>query len=200
MSYIRTKEHRALMSKLKKGKTYGEDWKKKISLNHADVKGEKNPMWGKKRPQSVRDAISKAKKGKRVKNYNFPMLGKKHSLRTILKMRERVLRGSDSPLWKGGITEEHRAIRTSSEYKQWRIAIFERDKYKCVSCGNGGYLQADHIKPFALYPELRFKLSNGRTLCIDCHKNTETFGWKLHHRNNVEKLPEEKVFMTSNGI
>ena len=36
--------------------------------------------------------------------------------------------------------------------------------------GHGSKLNADHIKPFSLYPELRLIVENGRTLCVDCHK------------------------------
>jgi hypothetical protein len=84
--------------------------------------------------------------------------------------------------WKGGITQANEKIRNSEPYRTWRTAIFERDDYTCVECGarNGNgkavFLQADHIKPFALFPELRFELSNGRTLCIDCHRKTPTWG------------------------
>jgi 5-methylcytosine-specific restriction endonuclease McrA len=71
----------------------------------------------------------------------------------------------------------HKRIRASVEYKAWRKAVFERDNWTCQMCsGRGGILQADHIKPFALFPELRFDVSNGRTLCLDCHSKTETFG------------------------
>lgn len=87
-------------------------------------------------------------------------------------------RGSNSHLWRGGITPINQRIRGSFEYRQWREAVFRRDFYKCTQCGDarGGNLEADHIKPFAYFPELRFDISNGRTLCIPCHKKTRTWG------------------------
>lgn len=80
--------------------------------------------------------------------------------------------------YQGGVTEINYKIRHSFEYRLWREAVFERDKYTCVWCGDnkGGNLNADHIKPFALYPELRFAIDNGRTLCVPCHKTTDTYG------------------------
>lgn len=75
------------------------------------------------------------------------------------------------------ITPELDRLRRSSAYKRWRSAIFERDDYTCQLCGiRGGELNADHIKAFALYPELRFEMDNGRTLCVTCHRNTPTYG------------------------
>lgn len=76
-----------------------------------------------------------------------------------------------------GKTTENMKIRKSKEYKQWRQSVFERDDYTCQACGQkGGGLNADHIKPFAYFPELRFELSNGRTLCVPCHLKTDSFG------------------------
>lgn len=90
------------------------------------------------------------------------------------------LRGKNHPRWKGGITEENHKIRTSLEYKLWRKAVFERDKYICIWCREkGGKLNADHIKPFSLFPELRFAIDNGRTLCRACHLKTDTYGSKV---------------------
>src|SRR3989304_1550222 len=74
------------------------------------------------------------------------------------------------------------AWKNSKEYKLWRTAVFERDGYTCIWCGRkkevAGKLNADHIKPFAYYPELRFAIDNGRTLCVGCHKTTDTYLWK----------------------
>lgn len=84
-----------------------------------------------------------------------------------------------NPNWKGGITPEVRIIRASNRYAEWRRAVFVRDGYKCVLCNATGVLNADHIKPFALYPALRFELSNGRTLCVPCHKATPTYGTRI---------------------
>ena len=84
--------------------------------------------------------------------------------------------GAKNPAWKGGITPENTKIRNSKEYADWRVAVFARDKYTCQECGSSGVeLNADHIKPFAYYPELRLVLSNGRTLCVPCHRKTDTF-------------------------
>lgn len=79
--------------------------------------------------------------------------------------------------WRGGRTAESQLIRNSIAMKTWRESVFERDDYTCQLCGKrGGDLQADHIKQFAYYPELRFDLDNGRTLCKPCHYDTPTYG------------------------
>lgn len=60
--------------------------------------------------------------------------------------------------------------RKTIEYKRWRMNVFQRDNFTCQICGQvGGELNAHHIKPFAKYPEERLSLSNGITLCKQCH-------------------------------
>lgn len=78
-----------------------------------------------------------------------------------------------------GLTPKNEMARKVAAYKAWRTLVFERDNYTCQVCGiRGDYLHADHIKPFAYYPELRYEVTNGRTLCVPCHKKTDTYGVK----------------------
>lgn len=123
-------------------------------------------------------------------------IGKKESLKTRKKKSE-ALKGSKSYLWKGGITQVHQKIRQSLEYKLWRTAVFERDNYTCIWCGDnkGGNLEADHIKPFAYYPELRFAIDNGRTLCKPCHRTTDTWGEKA--KKSKVNNPQDSIKNTN---
>jgi len=88
----------------------------------------------------------------------------------IRQQRREAWTGIKNPSWKGGITPEHSRVRHSGEYKEWRKNVFHRDRFTCQHCGNkGGKLRAHHIFPFALFPRIRFELSNGLTLCLQCH-------------------------------
>jgi hypothetical protein len=61
--------------------------------------------------------------------------------------------------------------RKTKDYKDWRASVFSRDKFKCLSCGQvGGNLEAHHIKKFNDFPKLRYEISNGETLCLQCHR------------------------------
>jgi len=94
--------------------------------------------------------------------------------------------GNKNPAWKGGVTKLHCKIRASSEYKEWRTAVFARDDYMCILCGakngDGGavYLEAHHMVPFSQLLnqknwDLMWDVDNGRTLCKECHKKTDTY-------------------------
>lgn len=139
------------------------------------------------------------KKGQKAWNKGLPMTwvpgrmkgktpwnkGKKGVQKSTRKGKPSPIKGEKHWAWKGGITPINRVIRNSLEMKLWRRAVFERDNYMCVWCGakNGNgitvVLHADHIKQFAYFPELRFAIDNGRTLCSSCHKKTETFSRRV---------------------
>ena len=58
-------------------------------------------------------------------------------------------------------------------YMDWRSKVFERDSWTCQTCGKRGcYLEPHHIKGWAKYPELRYEVNNGVSLCYECHKLT----------------------------
>lgn len=108
----------------------------------------------------------------------------------VSKSRLGKFKGKDNPNWKGGIYAEHLIIRHSKEMKNWRIAVFKRDNYTCQKCaiksskGIKAFLHADHIKPFAYFPNLRFDIDNGRTLCAPCHRKTDTWGHASNYKPN----------------
>lgn len=62
---------------------------------------------------------------------------------------------------------EHR--RQRGYEREWRVAVFERDGYRCQRCGAKGNVHAHHREPWADRPDLRLDLANGETLCVDCH-------------------------------
>lgn len=179
-------------------KTRDFTWGDKIS---ASLKGRPYPGLSDDGRERLRQAavqrnFGKTTKGKRlsadhrkkISDHVKTMVRKRgYRLRTetIVKMRASRKRGEDSPFWRGGITKISAKIRTSSQYKQWRKDVLERDNYSCVLCGATGVpLHADHIKAFAYHPELRFDLSNGRALCVPCHKGTENYMARaLRHRD-----------------
>jgi len=84
------------------------------------------------------------------------------------------LRGENNGNWKGNISEQavkHR-MRGGLLWKKWRESIFERDNYRCLDCGKGGYLEPHHIIPLRVNMKKSFDINNGITLCRPCHKKT----------------------------
>jgi 5-methylcytosine-specific restriction endonuclease McrA len=59
------------------------------------------------------------------------------------------------------------------KYKQWRYNVFAADGFACQLCdakGGDTKLEAHHIKRWAQWPNLRFNLGNGISLCKACHE------------------------------
>lgn len=151
------------ISKARKGWIYSEETKIKISLSK---KGRKNtPEQNKK--------MSESRKGMPAWNKGIPNYKQ---------------RGENHPNWTGTNNRTERQIDMGRlEYKIWRKSIFERDSFTCVNCNKkGGDLNADHIKPYVNYPELRYDLNNGRTLCVPCHYK---IGWNPYKEKGKDVTP-----------
>lgn len=100
--------------------------------------------------------------------------------------------GVNSPHWKGGATILNKAIRLTKHYLRWRTAIQQRDNYKCVLCGESSKIVDHYPTPFSTLivkyqienvqqarscPQF-WDITNGRILCEECHRQTDTYGYK----------------------
>lgn len=134
--------------------------KQKIEKFRTSQIGNKHNL-GKKLSDETKLKISISHKGKRSKNKSLSKMGNRN------------------PNWKGGISPENKRLRMSARFREWRESVFKRDNFTCQICfERGGELHPDHIKQFAYFPELRFQINNGRTLCKSCHMKTPTWGFK----------------------
>jgi hypothetical protein len=208
-----SEETRKKMSLSQKGKPKSEETKKKISDTWDDIRkrkfsesqiGEKNLMFGKPKSEEWKRKQSEFMKG-RFSGENHPMygvhrcgkdapnFGKKASDETKRKQSD-ARRGKylniNSPNWKFDKTDEERLDdRSYPKYKEWRNAVYEKDKYTCQCCNySGKNLNAHHIENYSNKKELRIEVSNGITLCKQCHKD-------FHHQyskinNNGAQLQE----------
>lgn len=106
-----------------------------------------------------------------------------------------IRRGEKAGNWKGGTTKLGQLIRSCKKYKDWVRKCFIRDKFTCQKCkgkckkGKKIYLHCHHKKSFykileenniktledALNCKELWNMNNGQTLCIPCHKQTESY-------------------------
>ena len=136
----------------------------------------------------------------RKENPNDPWKGRhgRYTLETIAKIKAARAKQKNAGFqkkekhwnWKGGVTALRKQVQKLQLYKNWRTAVFTRDNFTCVLCGSKGYLHADHIKRYSdIIAENKittveeakkcaelWDISNGRSLCVKCHHETDTFG------------------------
>lgn len=82
----------------------------------------------------------------------------------------------------------------------WSKQVRERDHFRCVVCNTGREITAHHLMSYANYPDERYILSNGVSLCRRCHQN-----WfhNIYGRgNNTKEQFEEfvKIYQTIKKI
>lgn len=155
--YEFTKEHRRKLSEAHKGKKQSQATKDKRSQS---LKGKKRPSFSKEWKKNI---------GLAAKN-------RKCTEKTRRKLSE-MHKGNKTNFWKGGIDRKIYKHYNNLNYRLWREGVFKRDDWTCQSCkiksGNGKavFLHPHHIKSYTHYPKLRYEISNGLTLCKDCHNN-----------------------------
>lgn len=83
---------------------------------------------------------------------------------------QRRFRGEEHSRFNPQSTSRTRLFPDGSQ-REWSARVMVRDDFTCQSCGKrGGNMHAHHIKPWKCYPELRFDVANGTTLCVQCHR------------------------------
>jgi hypothetical protein len=77
---------------------------------------------------------------------------------------------------------------TISKFKKWANAVKKRDGYKCQLCNSKKNVVSHHINPFVKNEKERYFISNGQTLCSECHKKIKTPKTKtaIIPKNNTE--------------
>lgn len=121
-----------------------------------------SPFKGKKHTEETKQKISKTKKGSIP--WNKFGLGYE-------KMKERMS-GANNPAWiedRNALAKKQ--IRNDYSYIDWRRNVWLRDNFKCRIANQNcnGRIEAHHILGWTLYPELRYEINNGITLCHAHH-------------------------------
>lgn len=116
--------------------------------------------------ESIRRAAFGNKKG----------LGKVKSLEWREAQRQRMLGVRPSEATRKKMRDAkfiHGASRNTAPYNKWISEVKERDNHTCQNCGktnlSGCDEHAHHKLSWERYPELRYEVSNGVTLCRSCH-------------------------------
>ena len=157
--------------------------------SHGQTFCSKNCMYKGRKPATITqkrlDYIESLKGVKRD-----PEIGKKISE----KLKAANRRGLNNPKWKFENASRDRD-RKLIEYREWRLAVFQRDNFTCVICGttqDEEYIHADHIERWVDSPEKRYEISNGRTLCRKCHYFV-TYGKIMPESSNWGKSTKYKL-------
>lgn len=183
--YIRTDEHKRKIANASKGRVYGSEARKNMSIAQklSYKKGQrKTPKKGWKLSEETKKKLSALKLGKKLskehcKNIGLANLGKKRSEEA----KQGMMRGEQHHNWKGG---RERLLR----YK-----ALKRDKNSCQCWFNCPWhlgkicgfsfkeaLEVDHVKPKKLFPQERYNLENLMTLCSNCHRNKTTKDYAIN--------------------
>jgi hypothetical protein len=167
------------------GKKCSEEIKRKISKgnkgkNYSDETrkqmseskmGNKNPMYGKKHTEKTLQKLRKPKSDNHKKTLSN-MAIERFRDKTNHPMYGVRRFGEKNPNWNSILTDEERQEkRKYEEYRNFIKKCMKRDNYVCQISGQvGGKLAVHHLKSYKEYKELRTDINNGITVSEDLHK------------------------------
>lgn len=143
------------------GYRYTDEQKKKISetCKARGVRPPHNP--GRKHTEETKSKMSASRKG--VNNLIGYKQTSEHRARRIEKIS-----GQNNYKW---IADRSKLVkkqeRGDSAYREWRKSVWQRDGWKCRIENSEclGKIVAHHILPWSKFPDLRYGINNGITLC-----------------------------------
>ena len=98
-------------------------------------------------------------------------IGKMGGLSCGDKKHHKDRRGTNHWAWIPDLDPQLRIDRRWDENnKNWRREVYERDGFKCVLCESNKNIEAHHLASFTRFPDLRYEIDNGVTLCRAHHK------------------------------
>jgi 5-methylcytosine-specific restriction endonuclease McrA len=135
-----------------------------------EIYGDEKAQWMKSRSPANKkghtyEQLYGSEKARQIKEKLRPSRIRHHTVETRRKMSKARFDYWDR---RGRIGEDR--DERQFEYSIWRTACFQRDHYTCQRCEQvGGHLECHHVKFWKYYPESRFDVDNGMTLCKKCH-------------------------------
>ena len=167
----------------------------KLGIENRNLSGENNGMYGKTASKETREKMSNSRTGKKQSQDTI-----NKRIETTRKRHEEKIQNGEKMIH----SINYELKRYINGVCKWSFRIFERDKWKCITCGSNSKLDAHHIKPFSTIikeslidtdfktdlekynylktiPELiDNELINGITLCRKCHKEVH-LNWGSHN-------------------
>jgi 5-methylcytosine-specific restriction endonuclease McrA len=105
-----------------------------------------------------------------------------------------IARGIEHYNYNPNLTELERKIKRSiSGMSKWKLQVKERDEYRCVVCSSTTELVVHHIYNYADNQLLRTDVTNGATLCLQCHKEFhKQYGTRNTKQLQFDEFKKEK--------